>query len=46
MNFRTRTPISDYYQHKEKLKKKEQSRVENTTFKTVSGNEQRPNRVQ
>lgn len=46
MNFRTRTPISEYYQHKERLKKKEQSRIENASFKSGSGSEQKSTRIQ
>jgi len=46
MNFRTRTPISDYYQNKERIKKKEQSRNENASFKSGSGSEQKTTRIQ
>ena len=33
MTVRSRTPISDYYQHKERMKKQEQAKAANSQFK-------------
>lgn len=39
MTVRTRTPISDYYQHKEKMRKMEQTKFENNHYKAASEKE-------